>query len=173
MSDEAEAQVTATVQTLEARLDELTQELSGAVRKAEEERERSRFLAQLGSTIDLDDALGTTLHAATGLPKVDAAVVELDRNGDGDERRFGAIGLEDEGDGAVHIFSGPPDQREARAIELSYLYAEEHAAGAVHGALGVPLVGSGGRIGWLGVFSREPGPRFDDVVLRRVEVFAV
>src|SRR5512146_1653946 len=74
MSDEADAQVTATVRTLEARLDELTQELSGAVRKAEEERERSRFLAQLGSTIDLDDALGTTLHAATELPKVDAAV---------------------------------------------------------------------------------------------------
>jgi diguanylate cyclase (GGDEF)-like protein len=172
MSDEAEAQVTATVQTLEARLDELTQELSGAVRKAEEERERSRFLAQLGSTIDLDDALGTTLHAATGLPKVDAAVVELDRNGDGDERRLGAIGLEDEGDGAVHIFSGPPDQREARAIELSYLYAEEHAAGAVHGALGVPLVGSGGRIGWLGVFSREPGTRFDDEDLRRLEELA-
>lgn len=172
MSDEAEAQVTATVQTLEARLDELTQELSGAVRKAEEERERSRFLAQLGSTIDLDDALGTTLHAATGLPKVDAAVVELDRNGDGDERRFGAIGLEDEGDGAVHIFSGPPDRREARAIELSYLYAEEHATGAVHGALGVPLVGSGGRIGWLGVFSREPGTRFDDEDLRRLEELA-
>ena len=39
-SGEAEGQVAAMVQTLEARLDELTQELSGAVRKAEEERER-------------------------------------------------------------------------------------------------------------------------------------
>jgi two-component system, cell cycle response regulator len=172
MSDEAEAQVTATMQTLEARLDELTQELSGAVRKAEEERERSRFLAQLGSTIDLDDALGTTLHAATGLPKVDAAVVELDPNGDGDERRLGAIGLDEEGNGAVHIFNGPPDHREARAIELSYLYTEEDATGAVHGALGVPLTGSSGRIGWLGVFSREPGTRFDDEDLRRLEELA-
>ena len=107
MSDEAEAQVTATVQTLEARLDELTRELSGAVRKAEEERERSRFLAQLGATIDLDDALSTTLHAATGLPRVDAAVVELDPNGDGDERRLGAIGLGDDGDGAV-VLPHPP-----------------------------------------------------------------
>jgi two-component system, cell cycle response regulator len=171
-SGESETQVAAAVQTLEARLDELTQELGSAVRRAEEERERSRFLAQLGSTIDLDDAVRTTLHAATGLPKVDAAVVELDANGDGDERRLGTIGLDEEGDGAIHIFSGPPDRREARAIELSYLYAEEHAAGAVHGALGVPLVGSNGRIGWLGVFSRESGVHFDDEDLRRLEELA-
>ena len=171
-SGEAEAQVAATVQMLEARLDELTQALGSAVRKAEEERERSRFLAQLGSTIDLDDALGTTLEAAAGLPKVDAAVIELDPNGDGDERRLGTIGLDDEDDGAVHIFNGPPDHREARAIELSYLYAEEHAAGAVHAALGVPLAGSTGRIGWLGVFSRESGVQFDDEDLRRLEELA-
>jgi diguanylate cyclase (GGDEF)-like protein len=171
-SAEGEAQVAAMVQTLEARLDELTQELSGAVRKAEEERERSRFLAQLGSTIDLDDALGTALEAAAGLPKVDAAVVELDPNGDGDERRLGTIGLDDEGDGAVHIFNGPPDRGEARAIELYYLYAEEHAAGALHAALGVPLVGSSGRIGWLGVFSREAGAHFDDDDLRWLEELA-
>jgi diguanylate cyclase (GGDEF)-like protein len=171
-SGEADAQVAATVQTLEARLDELTQELSGAVRKAEEERERSRFLAQLGSTIDLDAALSTTLHAAGELPKVDAVVVELDPDGDGDARRLGAFGLGNEDDGAVRIFTGPPDQREARAVELSYLYAEEHAAGAVHGALGVPLTGSSGRIGWLGVFSREPGVHFDDEDLRRLEELA-
>jgi diguanylate cyclase (GGDEF)-like protein len=171
-SGDAEAQVASTVQTLEARLDELTRELSGAVRRAEEERERSRFLARLGSTIDLDDALGTTLEAAGGLPKVDAAVVELDANGDGDERRLGSIGLDDEGDRAVRLFNGPPEDREARAIELSYLYAKANAAGAVHGALGVPLVGRSGRIGLLGILSREPGVRFDDEDLRRLEDLA-
>jgi diguanylate cyclase (GGDEF)-like protein len=171
-SGDTEAQVASTVQTLEARLDELTRELSGAVRRAEEERERSRFLARLGSTIDLDDALGTTLEAAGGLPKVDAAVVELDANGDGDERRLGSIGLDDEGDRAVRLFNGPPEDREARAIELSYLYAKANAAGAVHGALGVPLVGRSGRIGLLGILSREPGVRFDDEDLRRLEDLA-
>jgi diguanylate cyclase (GGDEF)-like protein len=160
------------VQTLEARLDDLTRELSGAVRRAEEERERSRFLAQLGSTIDLDDAVGTTLRAAVGLPKVDAAVIELDPEGDADGRRLGSIGLDDADEGAVHIFDDPPEEREARAIELSYLYAESAAAGAVHGALGVPLVDRGGRIGWLGVLSREPGVRFDDEDLRRLEELA-
>jgi diguanylate cyclase (GGDEF)-like protein len=173
-SRDVEAQVTATVQALEARLDELARELSSAVRKAEEETERSRFLAQIGTTIDLDDALGSTLQAAVGLPRVDAAVVELDPNGEDDERLLGSLGLgsEDGEDGAVRIFTGPPDRREARAIELSYLYSEEHESGAVHEALGVPLTGRNGRIGWLGVFSRDPAVRFDDDDLRRLEDLA-
>jgi diguanylate cyclase (GGDEF)-like protein len=112
------------------------------------------------------------LQAAAELPKVDAAVVELDPNGDGGERRLGSIGLDDDRDGAVHIFNGPPEDREARAIELTYLYAEADAAGAVHGALGVPLAGSSGRIGWLGVFSRESGAHFDDDDLRWLEELA-
>jgi diguanylate cyclase (GGDEF)-like protein len=170
-SRDVEAQVTATVHTLDARLDELAQELSSAVRRAEEETQRSRFLAQIGTSIDLDDALASTLQAAAGLAKVDAAVVELDPSGDENERLLGSIGLDDD-DSAVRIFTGPPDQREARAIELSYLYAEEQAAGAVHEALGVPLPGLTGRIGWLGVFSRDPDIRFGDDDLRRLEELA-
>jgi diguanylate cyclase (GGDEF)-like protein len=173
-SRRVEEQVSATVQTLEARLDELAQELSSAVRRAEEEAERSRFLGQIGTTIDLDDALGSTLAAVAGLPKVDAAVIELDPDGVGDDRLLGSIGLDaEEGEeGTVRIFTGPPDRREARAVELSYLYAEEHSAGAVLEALGVPLVGRTGRIGWLGVFSRDPGVRFDEDDLRRLEDLA-
>src|SRR5213596_3190288 len=123
-SRHVEEQVTATVETLEARLDELAQELSSAVRKAEEEAQRSRFLGQIAATIDLDDAIGSTLEAAAALPSLDAAVVELDPDGDGDERLLGSIGLDrDDGDdgedGGVRIFTGSPEQREARAIELS------------------------------------------------------
>jgi diguanylate cyclase (GGDEF)-like protein len=175
---DAEAQVTATVETLEARLDELARELSSAVRRAEEESQRSRFLGQIATTIDLDDAIGSTLQAVAALPKVDAAVVELDPNGDGDQRLLGSIGLdrdadgEDEEDAGIRIFTGAPEQRETRAIELSYLYAEEQAAGAVHEALGVPLVGKTGRIGWLGVFSRDPDVRFGDEDVRRLEELA-
>jgi diguanylate cyclase (GGDEF)-like protein len=175
---DAEAQVTATVETLEARLDELARELSSAVRRAEEESQRSRFLGQIATTIDLDDAIGSTLQAVAALPKVDAAVVELDPNGDGDQRLLGSIGLdqdsgsEDEEDEGIRIFTGAPEQRETRAIELSYLYAEEQASGAVHEALGVPLVGKTGRIGWLGVFSRDPDVRFGDEDVRRLEELA-
>jgi diguanylate cyclase (GGDEF)-like protein len=171
-SHDVEAQVTATVQTLEARLDELARELSSAVRRAEDEAQRSRFLGQIATTIDLDDAIGATLQAAVGLPKVDAAVVELDPAGDGDERLLGSIGLERDEDeeAGVRIFTGAPE-REARAIELSYLYGDQ-AAGAVHEALGVPLVGRNGRIGWLGVFSRDPKVRFSDGDVRRLEDLA-
>jgi diguanylate cyclase (GGDEF)-like protein len=173
-SREVEVQVAATVETLEGRLDELAQELSSAVRRAEEEAQRSRFLGQIATTIDLDDAIGSTLQAAAGLPKVDAAVVELDPDGDGEERLLGSIGLdrEDGEEGGVRIFTGPPDRREARAIEHSYLYAGEEGSGAVHEALGVPLVGRTGRIGWLGVFSRDPDVRFGDDDVRRLEDLA-
>ena len=171
-SRQAEERVAATVETLETRLDELAQELGSAVRRAEQEAERSRFLAQIGTTIDLDDALGSTLEAAAALPKVDAAVVELEPDGDDDERLLGSIGLDEDDAKAARVFTGPPDQREARAIELSYLYAEDQSTGAVHEALGVPLVGRAGRIGWLGVFSRDPEVRFRDDDLQRLEELA-
>jgi diguanylate cyclase (GGDEF)-like protein len=163
--------VAATVETLEARLDELAQELGSAVRRAEEEAQRSRFLGQIATTIDLDDAIGSTLQAAAALPKVDAAVVELHPAGAGDERLLGSIGLDrdDSDDEGARIFAGAPERRDARAIEHSYLYAEEEAAGAVHEALGVPLVGRTGQIGWLGVFSRDPDVRFGADDVRRLE----
>jgi diguanylate cyclase (GGDEF)-like protein len=174
-SRDVEEQVSATVATLETRLDELAQELSSAVTRAEEEAQRSRFLGQIAATIDLDDAIGSTLQAAAGLPKVDAAVVELDPDGDGDERLLGSIGLDRDGgedDGGVRIFTGSPERQEARAVELSYLYGEEHGTGAVHEALGVPLLGRNGKIGWLGVFSRDPEVRFEDDDVRRLEELA-
>jgi diguanylate cyclase (GGDEF)-like protein len=169
-SHDGEAQVVATVEALETRLDELAQELSSALGRAEEEARRSRFLAQIGASIDLDDAIGSALETAMALPKADAAVVELEATGDADERLLGAIGLDE--DGAVRIFTGAPDQRDARAVELSYLYGDENAGGAVHEALGVPLVTRSGRIGWLGIFSREPGVQFADDDLRALEELA-
>jgi diguanylate cyclase (GGDEF)-like protein len=169
-ADDGAEQVAATVEALETRLDELAQELSSAVGRAEEEARRSRFLAQIGATIDLDDAIGSALETAMALPKADAAVVELESTGDADERLLGAVGLDE--DGAVRIFTGAPDQRETRAMELSYFYAGEHGSEAVHEALGVPLVTRGGRIGWLGIFSRDPGTRFDEDDLRGLEELA-
>jgi len=169
-SREVEEQVAETMETLEARLDELTQELTSAVRRAEEETRRSRFLAQIGTTIDLDEALGSTLEAASALPRVDAAVVELEPTGDEEERLLGSVGFGDEG--AVRIFTGAPDRRDPRAVELSYFYPDEEEAGAVLEALGVPLVTRGGRIGWLGVFSRDPETRFGEDDRRRLEELA-
>jgi diguanylate cyclase (GGDEF)-like protein len=169
-SREVEERVAATMETLEARLDELTQELTSAVQRAEEEARRSRFLALIGTTIDLDEALASTLEAASALPKVDAAVVELEPTGDEKERLLGSVGFGDEG--AVRIFTGAPDRRDPRGVELSYFYAEDEEAGAVHEALGVPLVTRSGRIGWLGVFSHDPEARFGEDDRRRLEEIA-
>src|SRR5256714_4936015 len=120
-SRDVEAQVAATVESLETRLDELAQELGSAGSRAEEEAPRSRFLGQIATTIDLDDAIGSTLQAAAGLPKVDAAVVELDPDGDGDERLLGSIGLDrEEGEGdSVRVFTGAPEPHGPPAIEPS------------------------------------------------------
>ncbi len=70
-------------------MEELARELQESVRRAEEETQRSRFLNQIGTTVDLDDVLNTTLEAAVALPRVDAALVGLDPDGDGDERPLG------------------------------------------------------------------------------------
>jgi len=169
-SSRVEEQVAATVETLEARLEELAQELSSAVRRAEEETQRSRFLAQVGATINLDDAVGATLGAAAALPQVDAAVLELEAT-ETEERLLESIGFDPE-DVVDPAFAGPPDRRGTRAVELSYQYADEQPTGAVHGALGVPLVVDTGRIGWLGVFSRDPATQYGDDDLRRLEELA-
>ena len=175
-SRDVEAQVTATV--ADAR---------GAARRARARADRApstaprRRRGAAGSSARSPLRSTSTTRSAPpsrpppALPKVDAAVVELDPAGDGDERLLGSIGLdrgEDEEHEGVRIFTGAPETREARAIEHSYLYGEEQAAGAVREALGVPLLGRNGRIGWLGVFSRDPEVRFGDDDVRRLEDLA-
>src|SRR5262249_10895046 len=66
------------VGNLEARMEELARELQESVRRAEEETQRTRFLNQIGTTVDLDHVLEATLDAALALPRVDAALVRLD-----------------------------------------------------------------------------------------------
>ena len=169
-SREAEKRVAGAVENLEQRMEELARELTEAVQRAEEETRRSRFLSQLGTTMDLDDLLRTTLEAASALPRVDAALVQLD--GGRQEPLVASTGFDGEEPDAATLF-GVPERGEARAVELSYRYADgPDAERAVRAALGVPLVDRSGRIGWLGVFSREAQARFGDEDVRRVEELA-
>ncbi len=157
------------VGNLEARMEELARELQESVRRAEEETQRSRFLNQIGTTVDLDHVLDTTLDAAAALPHVDAVLVRLD--GDpGQQPIVGSRGFGDEELDAA-LFFGQPGSWGARAVELSYRYPEA-ATGAVRTALGVPLVDRSGGVGWLGVFSRELQGRFGEDDLRRLEELA-
>lgn len=161
------------VGNLEARMEELARELQESVRRAEEETQRSRFLNQIGTTVDLDTVLEATLDAALGLPRVDAALVRLDGVSDGSEASkpiAGSRGFGSEEPDAAVLF-GQPASWGARSVELSYRYPEG-TDGAIRAALGVPLVDGSGGVGWLGIFSRDPQTRFGDDDLRRTEELA-
>lgn len=159
----------AAVGNLEARMEELARELHESVRRAEEETQRTRFLNQIGTTVDLDHVLETTLEAASALPHVDAALVRLDGGG-ADKPIVGSRGFGSEPPDATSFF-GQPQAWGARAVELSYRY-HEPAAEAIRAALGVPLADSSGGVGWLGIFSRDPRAQFGDDDLRRAEELA-
>ncbi len=162
------------VGNLEARMEELARELQESVRRAEEETQRSRFLNQIGTTVDLDHVLETTLEAAIALPRVDAALVRLDgasvEGGEASKPVTGSRGFGDEQPDASSFF-GQPDSWGARSVELSYRYPEG-ADGAIRAALGVPLVDRSGGVGWLGIFSRDAHAQFGDDDLRRAEELA-
>lgn len=163
--------VAAVVGGLEARMEELAQELEASVRRAEEETRRNRFLNQIGATMDLEHVLAAALEAGAALPRVDAVLVQLDGEMTG-EPVTASRGFESDAPEAAALF-GQAGDWDARAVELSFRYAD--SPGTTRGmrvALGVPLVDRSERIGWLGVFSRDPHARFGDDDLRRLEELA-
>jgi diguanylate cyclase (GGDEF)-like protein len=157
------------IANLEARMEELARELQESLRRAEEETQRSRFLNEVGSTVELDQVLEATFDAALALPRVDAALVRLD-GGEAEKPIVGARGLDSDEPDPTSFF-GQPRESGARAIELLYRYTEP-AEGAIRSALGVPLADRSGGVGWLGFFSREPEARFGDDDLRKAEELA-
>jgi len=166
----ADARVDEAVRTLEFRMDELAHELAGAVVRAEEEGRRSRFLGEIAGSIDLDEVLARTLDAAAGLPGADAALIRLDGH---DKPVVATLGLSAE-EAERQAVAGPPDGRPARSIEILYRYHEEEpdAETLIHGGLAVPLGTGGGRAGYLTVFTRTEGRRFEDEDVRRLEELA-
>jgi diguanylate cyclase (GGDEF)-like protein len=165
----ADDRVSDVVLTLENRMDELARELAGAVDRAEEEGRRSRFLGEIAGSIDLDDVLARTLEAAAGLPGSDAALIRLETH-EGNPV-VAALGIPSD-DAEKQVISGPPGGRRARAVELSYHYADGDSAGAVHGGLAVPLPDNGGRLGYLTTYSGEAGRRYGEDEVRRLEELA-
>jgi|SRR5579871_4348182 len=157
------------VGNLEARMEELARELQESVRRAEEETQRTRFLNQIATTVDLEQVLETTLDAALALPRVDAALVRLD-GGESGKPISGSRGFGDDAPDAASFF-GQPSSWGARAVEISYRYPDSGGEG-IRAALGVPLVDPSGGVGWIGVFSRDPQGRFGDDDLRRTEELA-
>ena len=170
-SRRADARVEEVVRTLEVRMDELVHELAGAVARAEEEGRRSRFLGEIAGSIDLDEVLGRTLDAASGLPGASAALIRLENH---EKPIVATLGLSVE-EADRQAIAGPPDGRPARSIEILYRYPEGTAGEGeelIHGGLAVPLNEGGRRIGYLTVFTRTEERRFDEGEVQQLEELA-
>lgn len=168
-----EARLTAALAEMNARMEALAGELTGALERAQEEGRRSRVLGELGGSIDLDEVLTRTLEAAGALPGVDSALITVE-GGRGGDPVVAALGLSVE-EAEAQSISGPPDGRKPQAITLSYAYGhEESSAGEPlrHG-LAVPLAHAGEPLGYLAVYSRSEGEPFGDAGLRELEELAL
>ncbi len=152
-SRRADNRVAELVEILNARIDQLAGELAASREQAEEELRRTRLLSDLGGTIDLDEVLSRTLHAATDATGSHAALVWLSSaNG---PPMVATLGLSQE-EADRQAIAGPPDGRRARAIGMSYRYSPEEVelhGDLIRSGLAVPMPGDDGE-GYLVVFSR-------------------
>jgi diguanylate cyclase (GGDEF)-like protein len=122
--------------------------LAARRRRDEEEARRSRTLAELSASIDLDEVLSRTLEAAATAPGVDAALVSM--KGPDGKPLVATLGLSAE-EAERQAVVGPPDRRHARSV---------------------PLAGESSRFGSLTVFSRSAGGPLGEHVLAELEALA-
>jgi diguanylate cyclase (GGDEF)-like protein len=169
----ADERVAEVVASLNARMDELGQELASALERAEEEGRRSRILGDLVGSIDLDDVLARILETAGKLDGVGAALVLLPEQQNG-KPVVATLGLSIE-EAERHAITGPPDGRLARSITMSYTYPEleqePSSEGVIHAGLAVPLPCDGAN-GYLTVFTRTADRTFAEDDVRELEALA-
>jgi diguanylate cyclase (GGDEF)-like protein len=133
----------------------MIRDLSEALERAKEEGRRSRFLADLAGSIDLDDVIARTLQAATELPGFNAAMIVLDQT---DAPPLIATQGMDAGEAKQYA---APSGGHARTVSVRYRYAPaERGTGLIRGGSFAPLVAQDGEaIGSLAAFwrsDREP-----------------
>jgi diguanylate cyclase (GGDEF)-like protein len=165
-----EQQVLALVSELNARMERMVGELSETLERAQEEGRRNRLLGELGASIDLDEVLSRTLEAGGAIPGVDAALVSI--HGAGEKPIVATVGLSAE-EAQRQVVSGPPNGNEARAISIVYQYPPAlEGSNVVHSGLAVPVPGATGTIGFVAIYSRSPGHRFQEEMIRELEELA-
>jgi diguanylate cyclase (GGDEF)-like protein len=143
-----------------------------------EELSRTRELAKIGSSIDLDAVLTRALESAASLPGVDAAMIVLpqeDNNGSDTEPLVATIGMSAE-EAVRQPVSGPPDGGPARAVRIAYSYTREEAeenGELIRGGISLPLREEEGElIGTLAVFWRGHEREVTDPELALLEELA-
>jgi diguanylate cyclase (GGDEF)-like protein len=165
--------LTQVVRELEARMDEMVRELTGALEQAHVEGQRNRQLGELAGTIDLDEVLTRVLEAAGSIPGCDAALVSLTPTPAG-QPIVATLGLSAE-EAERQAVAGPPDGREARAISISYEYSSEEEQGedAIRAGVAVPLPGETVPLGLLTIFTRQSDHRFGEDEVKELEELAL
>jgi diguanylate cyclase (GGDEF)-like protein len=168
---------TASIETMlresSTRVETMIADLTNALDQAHEETARSRQLAEIGSTIDLDEVLARTLEAAGALLGVDAAMISLDS----DEKAgpfVATLGLTSEEAGGNPGVTAP-DWSRTRAAVVSYLYAEDEPPGdPIRGSVAVPLrTEADTALGTLWVFWRSSERDPDEEQVALLEELAV
>ncbi len=169
--------VAVAVAELNERMEQLVAEFSLALEEAREEGRRFHFLDDLAGSIDLDEVLEGTLRAAASLAGVDAAfvTVQVTVPDSAGAPVTASVGLSPE-EAVREPIPGPPDGRAARAISISYHYAEDErnadGLGFIYGGVAVPVSAEEGEIASLAIFTRSPSHRFDEDAVRTLEDLA-
>ena len=142
---------------------------------AREETRRSRRLAEIAATIDLDSVLERTLTAATDTAGVDAAMAVVRQ--DEEEPLVATFGMSAREASRQPVMTSPTGG--ARAVRISYRYdpedlAEEEENGTlISGGVSVPLREDNvGVIGTLAVFWRGTDEIPEDGVIGALEELA-
>jgi diguanylate cyclase (GGDEF)-like protein len=166
----ADERIAGAVAEMESRMESMVTELSRALVRAEEESRHNRMLGEVAGSIDLDEVLDNTLHAAAELVEADAAVIHLPDVAGG-HPLMAALGLSSEEAERQGLLTGPPNGRVARAVSIAYTYSEEVAREEtlLHSGVAVPLPHEGEILGHLAVFTRRMDDGFGDDAIARLE----
>jgi diguanylate cyclase (GGDEF)-like protein len=171
----ADERIAAAVTDLNGRIDGLGRDLDRVLERAEVEGRRSRVLAELGGTIELDTVLERALEAAGAIPGVDASLVSVIAAASNGRPLVATLGMSRDEAEREGMITGPPDGRDVRSIAISYRYDADQLreeGGLIHAGLAVPLAVRGETLGQLAVFSRARDRRFGEQELDELEELA-
>jgi diguanylate cyclase (GGDEF)-like protein len=143
------------VDEMRHKMDELAQDLSEALDRAERETRRNRLFGELGGSIDLEEVMDRVLDAAMELPDIDAAMMVVE--GQGGAPVVSTRGM------TPQETAKPPTSGVAGAlsgtITVSYRYGRDHESPSdqlIRGGVFIPLIGRELRpIGTLSLFWRR------------------
>jgi diguanylate cyclase (GGDEF)-like protein len=163
------------VRQLDGRIDALSRDLARVLDPGDERTRRSKALAELGGSIDLDHVIERALDAAGSIPGADASLLSVDGAANG-KPLVATLGLSREEADREALAAGPPDGPEARAIAISYRYTGDQLAAhpqLIHSGLAVPLSAEDETLGQIAVFTRAPERRLGEPELAELEELAI